>query len=123
MIDPLRRARHGRRRTPRLHSRSPRDDTLRTVWTRRNFARLLALPALHAAGQGISTRNVTPAPRGKPSGLPFHARFTDVAESAGLRAPVVYGGVDRTSYILEAVGCGAAFLDYDNDGWLDIFIL
>jgi hypothetical protein len=93
------------------------------VWSRRNFGRLLALPVLRAAGQGISTRNVTPAPRGKPSGLPFHARFTDVAESAGLRAPVVYGRPDRTNYILEAVGCGAAFIDYDNDGWLDLFIL
>src|SRR2546430_4017214 len=24
---------------------------------------------------------------------------------------------------LETVGCGAAFIDYDNDGWIDIFIL
>jgi enediyne biosynthesis protein E4 len=93
------------------------------VWSRRNFGRLLALPILRAAGQGVSTRNVAPSPRGKRSGLPFHARFTDVAHSAGLRAPVVYGRHDRTDYILEAVGCGAAFIDYDNDGWLDIFIL
>jgi hypothetical protein len=26
-------------------------------------------------------------------------------------------------YILESMGCGVAFLDYDNDGWLDIFLL
>src|SRR5438128_7495145 len=64
-----------------------------------------------------------PAPRGKPSGLPFHARFTDIGQSAGLRAPVIYGESDRKTYILETVGCGAAFLDYDNDGWLDILIL
>jgi enediyne biosynthesis protein E4 len=25
--------------------------------------------------------------------------------------------------ILESIGCGVAFLDYDNDGWLDIFLL
>ena len=93
------------------------------MWTRRRFAALLALPALRARGQGVSSRNVTATPRGKPSGLPFHARFTDVAEAAGLRAPVVNGGVDSKSYILETVGCGAAFLDYDNDGWLDIFLL
>jgi hypothetical protein len=83
----------------------------------------MALPALRAAGQGVSTRNVQPSPRGKPSGLPFHARFTDVAASAGLRAPVICGSVNRTDYILETVGCGAAFLDFDNDGWLDIFVL
>src|SRR3954466_11603568 len=96
-------------------------DTLKSpMWTRREFAALLTLPALRA--QGVSTRNVTPTPRGKPSALPFHAHFTDIAEAAGLRAPVICGGVDRKSYILETVGCGAAFLDYDNDGWLDIFV-
>ena len=26
-------------------------------------------------------------------------------------------------YILETIGCGCAFFDYDNDGWLDIFLL
>jgi hypothetical protein len=88
--------------------------------TRRDFAKLLALPAL---GQGVSTRNVTPTPRGKPSGIPFHAHFTDIAASAGLLAPVICGAEDHKTYILEAVGCGAAFLDYDNDGWLDIFLL
>src|SRR6266480_1170823 len=93
------------------------------MWTRRRFAALLAFPALRAGGQGVSSRNVTAMPRGKPSGLPFHARFTDVAEAAGLRAPVICGGADSKSYILETVGCGAAFLDYDNDGWLDIFLL
>ena len=91
------------------------------MWTRREFAALLTTPALR--GQGVSSRNVVPTPRGKASGLPFHARFTDVAEAAGLRAPVVCGAVDRKSYILETVGCGAAFLDYDNDGWFDIFVL
>src|ERR1051326_4528669 len=91
------------------------------MWTRREFAALLTLPTLR--GQGVSTRNVAPAARGKPSGLPFNARFTDIGDAAGLRAPVVCGANDRKSYILETVGCGAAFIDYDNDGWLDIFVL
>ena len=37
--------------------------------------------------------------------------------------PVIYGGVDTKTYIVEVVGCGVAFLDYDNDGWLDLFVL
>ena len=53
----------------------------------------------------------------------FDARFTDVAAQAGLTQPAIYGGVDTKRYILEVVGCGVAFLDYDNDGWLDIFVL
>lgn len=72
--------------------------------------------------QGVASRNVKPQPRGKPSGLPFPARFVDVAKEAGLTAPAIYGGVESKDYLLEAIGCGAAFFDYDNDGWLDIFL-
>ncbi|HUD66990.1 MAG TPA: CRTAC1 family protein [Candidatus Sulfotelmatobacter sp.] len=74
-------------------------------------------------GQGISSRGVKPQPRGKPSGRPFLARFTDVAKHAGLTEPVIYGGLDSKSYIVEVVGCGAAFIDFDNDGWVDLFVL
>jgi hypothetical protein len=73
--------------------------------------------------QGVSSRNVKPQPRGKPSGLPFPAHFTDIAAEAGLAGVVVYGGLAKKNYIVETVGCGIAFLDYDNDGWLDIFVL
>ncbi len=75
------------------------------------------------AAQGIASRNVKAQPRGKPSGLPFRAKFSDIAAQAGLTAPVIYGGIDRKTYILETIGCGCAFLDYDNDGWLDILLL
>jgi hypothetical protein len=49
--------------------------------------------------------------------------FTDVASQAGLSAPIVYGGVERKKYIIETNGCGVAFLDYDNDGWMDVLLL
>ncbi len=62
-------------------------------------------------------------PRGKPSGLPFHAHFTDIAFAAGLRYPAICGHPDRADYVIEAMGCGVAFFDYDNDGWLDILVL
>lgn len=73
--------------------------------------------------QGVASRGVKALPRGKPSGIPFPARFTDIANQAGLTAPTIYGSVDRKDFIIETVGCGCAFIDYDNDGWLDIFIL
>jgi hypothetical protein len=72
---------------------------------------------------GMASRNVKPSIRGKTSGLPFRAHFTDVAAEAGLRSPLIYGRSDRTDYIVETMGAGVAFLDYDNDGWLDIFVL
>ena len=94
----------------------------RTNPSRREFL-WLASASTVALAQGVSTRNVKPVPRGKPSGLPFLARFTDVAASAGLTFPVIYGGLTQKNYIVETVGCGVAFLDFDNDGWLDIFVL
>jgi hypothetical protein len=97
-------------------------------FSRRDFVRIslgsaacAAAPRL--AGQGIATHAVKPEARPTPSGLPFHAHFTDIAEAAGLRAPTIYGGIENKKYILEANGCGCAFMDYDNDGWMDIFLL
>jgi enediyne biosynthesis protein E4 len=74
-------------------------------------------------GQGVSSRGVKPQPRGKPSGRPFLSRLTDVAQQAGLTQPIIYGAADTKKYIIEVVGCGVAFIDYDNDGWQDLFIL
>src|SRR5437879_12042305 len=91
--------------------------------TRRNYLALLAASALRVRAQGVSSRGVKAMPRGKPSGLPFNAHFVDIAEQAGLRQPVIYGGVDRKQYIIETVGCGVAVDDYDNDGWQGIRLL
>jgi enediyne biosynthesis protein E4 len=48
--------------------------------------------------------------------------FVDVAKEAGLTAPSVWGGAEHKRYIVEAKGSGLAFFDYDNDGWLDIYL-
>ncbi len=73
--------------------------------------------------QGMGSRTATAQKKPPASGRPFDAYFTDIAASAGLTKTMVYGGVDRKEYIIEANGCGCAFLDYDNDGWVDIFLL
>src|SRR5262249_47013866 len=91
--------------------------------TRRDILWLLAASARAQQSSGMATRGVASQPRGKPSGLPFHAKFNDVAARAGLREPIIFGPVGHTDYILESMGCGVAFIDYDNDGWLDIFVL
>ena len=51
------------------------------------------------------------------------ANFTDVAEKAGLTMATVFGGKDSKKYIIETTGTGVAILDYDNDGWPDIFLV
>jgi enediyne biosynthesis protein E4 len=53
----------------------------------------------------------------------WRVTFTDVAERASLVQPSVYGGIDRKRFIIEANGCGTAFIDYDNDGWIDALVL
>ena len=57
-----------------------------------------------------------------PAQQPDFAHFTDIAAAAGLTEHIVYGGVESKKYILETNGCGVAFIDYDNDGWVDIFL-
>ena len=89
----------------------------------RGILALIVGSATSAFAQGISTRSVKPQPRGKPSGRPFLARFTDIARPAGLTAPVIYGGIETKNYIIEVVGCGVAFIDYDSDGWQDLLVL
>ena len=48
--------------------------------------------------------------------------FVDIAKEAGLNAPNVWGGIKQKKYIVEAKGSGLAFFDYDNDGWIDIYL-
>ncbi|MGD0579443.1 MAG: VCBS repeat-containing protein, partial [Bryobacteraceae bacterium] len=93
-----------------------------TALPRRIFLGLLAPTAATCLGQ-MASRGVRPAPRGQPSGLPFRAHFTDVAEQAGLHEVVIAGHTDRSDYVIELMGVGVAFFDYDNDGWLDILVL
>jgi len=49
--------------------------------------------------------------------------FTDIAAKVGLTTPVVFGGETTKKYIIETTGTGVASIDYDNDGWPDIFIV
>jgi enediyne biosynthesis protein E4 len=58
----------------------------------------------------------------KPASASF-STFTDVAKQAGLTATMYYGIPEAVTYIIEEMGGGCAFFDYDNDGWMDIFIV
>lgn len=49
-------------------------------------------------------------------------RFENVAERAGVRFRPTFGDEDMSS-ILEATGSGCAFLDYDGDGFLDLYFV
>ena len=49
--------------------------------------------------------------------------FQDMSEKAGLAKWRHVMGTPQKNFILETVGSGVALLDYDNDGWLDIYLV
>jgi hypothetical protein len=49
--------------------------------------------------------------------------FQDIAQKAGLTSWRHLMGTSQKTFILETVGSGVALLDYDNDGWLDIYFV
>jgi hypothetical protein len=89
-------------------------------WSRRKLLR--TAPAFCASA--VLPRSLLAAEADHPAApaKPF-STFTDIAQSAGLTATMYYGAPEAVTYIIEEMGGGCAFFDYDNDGWIDIFIL
>ena len=88
--------------------------------SRRGFLQLLCGSLVAASDRGVagSLRLATQRAGGGP-GL-----FTDVTAAAGLsRALNVSGSPTDKQFLLEEMGGGVALFDYDNDGWLDIFLV
>src|SRR5258708_18567296 len=82
-------------------------------------------------GMGVATGGAHPAVKDSHSrpipaggfvdGAPIV--FADITKAAGLDKFVHRSGSPKNKTILETMGSGVALLDYDNDGWLDIFLL
>ena len=78
--------------------------------------RAFALAALLAAAIPFA---LTAAPGTNAASGPIH--FTDVTQKAGIRY-VHNNGAFGKKFLPETLGPGVAFIDYDNDGWQDIFV-
>jgi enediyne biosynthesis protein E4 len=57
------------------------------------------------------------------SGTNLGVEFINVAQESGLKHRTVFGQEHKNQFLLETTGCGVAFIDYDNDGWLDLFFV
>jgi hypothetical protein len=75
-----------------------------------------ALGVLGLASLGGGSEPETPDPD-------WPVSLVDVAAKAGLHHPSVYGDLEQKRFIIETNGAGVAFVDYDNDGWVDVFVL
>ena len=70
--------------------------------------------SLHGAAQTVYPPNAQ---------HPTPAWFVDVAAKAGIAVRNVNGGAENKRYIVEATGSGVAIIDYDRDGWPDIYLV
>jgi hypothetical protein len=83
----------------------------------------MRLPQTLSATAAVSPPNTAAKYPAPPKFADLGISFVDVAKQAGLNARTIFGGEHKNKYLLETTGCGVAFYDYDNDGWLDIFLV
>ncbi|MDW8365066.1 MAG: CRTAC1 family protein [Abditibacteriales bacterium] len=85
----------------------------------RHYALVTALCLLLPSCRTQPLNHLTTQPPHHPT---TQLSFTDIATAAGIRFRLGYGGKSPLN-ILETAGHGGGFLDYDNDGWIDILLL
>ncbi|MHB1936294.1 MAG: CRTAC1 family protein [Acidobacteriaceae bacterium] len=89
-----------------------------------SFLNALPHSIAQAAFASTSSRSATGSTSAetKPSGATGPIRFEDITRAAGIRF-VHNNGAFGKRYLPETMGPGVGFIDYDNDGWQDIFLV
>src|SRR5213596_1403396 len=110
-------------RCPRVRMEPGMIKRLPLPFSRRLFLSSLAQSALAAPASALAQTLVALPPAGPVAGA-NPVTFTDITSESGLdRARNVSGAPQNKRFLLEEMGCGVAFIDYDNDGWIDIFLV
>jgi enediyne biosynthesis protein E4 len=100
-------------------------DSLRTALSRRHFLKVLGLlglgsgsafsPGVPLMGSASASAQIKP-----PAAKPF---FTLVPSSTSGITWKHSNGRSPNYYLPETTGAGCGFIDYDNDGWMDIYLV
>src|SRR5262249_30469344 len=98
-----------------------RDDTIALVLGLRTSAVVVAIAVSLRPTSNLRPSAFGDAPAGRPAGAGF--TVTNIARDAGLDMTTVFGGRDRNVYLLETTGTGVAMIDYDGDGFVDLFFV
>src|SRR6266446_9457814 len=77
---------------------------------------------LGGAGMSAALGRMNPAAGGA-AGTDSFAAFEEVPPATSGISWVHVSGQSPEMYLPETVGPGCAFLDYDNDGWMDIYLV
>jgi len=100
-----------------------RNDSWNLV-SRRRFLKMLGCTGIGWTGIGaaLSGADRFPASASPRPGLSSPA-FEEIPASASGISWVHVNGRSPMAHLPETVGAGCAFLDYDNDGWMDIYLV
>jgi hypothetical protein len=80
------------------------------------------LPAFAEATAGRPARAATAGRQVRLDQARTPVRFSDITREAGIDFRHV-NGASPDKHLVETMGSGGLFLDFDNDGWLDIFLV
>jgi enediyne biosynthesis protein E4 len=90
---------------------------MNSISSRRRFLQTLGLTGL---GSFVSAYDFGPVIARPQAGLP---PFDRIPASASGISWVHSSGLSPEMWLPETLGAGCAFLDYDNDGWMDIYLV
>ncbi len=88
----------------------------------RNQSSCLALAGVAAAALALAIPIAGSAEDQRSTPVPLPPAFRDVAAAAGLNFIHLSGASERR-FLPEILGSGGLFLDFDDDGWVDVFVV
>lgn len=88
-----------------------------------NRRQFVSLVGAAFAPKAWAKGSAPPRRAGVPGRAAASVSYVEVSRQAGLNFTNVFGALKNKRYLLETTGCGVAWIDYDRDGWPDLFLV